>query len=471
MGQGFFEGFSKGFLNTGAAILAEKSRQEAEWAEKAKDRLDQVSAEKELYKYKSEMEAQRERDKAREELQAVQLLLGNNLGEEQIRGATDPKMNKGTLGSVTTPNVDISLDQEIPDTFLQDTTGTPQKTGGEAFASATNIRGNMEPRVEPIQGTNNRFGFEETPEITKDLESSLNTKDLQSKIAYYRKEANVDRRAEETNQARIEAAKITQEGREKLLAIPPEVIDARKALAAEKGLPFDERAYSIYTDREALNRATENALNPYNGKTYQETVSTMRAAIPEADKALEALRKDPNMTGLSLKAQLSDLFKRFDTDVASLKGSQSMFALLEKGIYSFPGSLSDADREFLKTIVIDFDKDAAANKNNLLGFKEFAQRRLDYDNTRQDYIQTVSPNTSDFENEWAEYLKANPYTVNVGGKTMVAEAPGFTTWVKDGKPDNRPQEVDNQATMNSDIPEGVTTEEWQFMKPEERALF
>ncbi len=443
MAQSFFQGFAQGFLESKVNRMAEEDKLQRDYVKGYQERIDSLNIQDELNRRSKEREFEFEQQKLKEEraAQAEQMkAMLSNIGMGQ---ATRPMSAENPLVDTTTE------DYSTRDFGLS---GMQAPKGGEAFKSVSSIGKVPEvPQVIPYTPQPEAPQF--TPEETSRIQSAVMSGDPKMLAKTYddiQKQKQIQSRTQMSADARVKAAEIRSKSDLDKLKIPEETVAARIDYAKQSGLPVPElKDYARYPDKASFTDATKSELKQFQTDAARSRTIAMQSMGETTDTALQSLQRDPSLTGLSVKGVFKDVFKMFDEDVAALDQAQNLMLLLDKEKFGFPSAnFSDADREFLKNITIDFRRDPQTVKNSLLAAKAASARILDYDNAKQNYISNVIPDSASFDKLWRQYTKAIPLGSKVNGQYLPNPKPmSFNVWIERGAKDvQRPPATQKNTT-------------------------
>lgn len=135
---------------------------------------------------------------------------------------------------------------------------------------------------------------------------------------------------------------------------------------------------------------------------------------------LEGILSDPNVytgAGANLVLQAKRMAKAMGFDVGDLSGPEAINAISNQfalelrnpsGGAGMPGALSDKDREFLQQSVPGLERTPGANRIIIDYMRRMAQRSVEVDQLRRDYIRENKRLDEGFYDRLAEWSAANP---------------------------------------------------------------
>jgi hypothetical protein len=147
--------------------------------------------------------------------------------------------------------------------------------------------------------------------------------------------------------------------------------------------------------------------------------ATARGKIAGLER-LGALLDDPNTytgAGGELVADAKRVAKAIGIDVGDVSGAEAARAISNQlalelrnpaGGAGMPGALSDKDREFLQASIPGLTKGKGGNRQIVDYMKRVANRSIEVDRLRQDYVRRKGRIDEGFYRELADYSEKNP---------------------------------------------------------------
>lgn len=209
-------------------------------------------------------------------------------------------------------------------------------------------------------------------------------------------------------------------------------LDAENASRAAQGLaPMTPLEFITATKKAGAQNITvdqrgENEYSKVNAKHFADMnmdlikgAITSRGSLSKLDR-MGQLLADPNVytgTGGEAVLGMKRLAKSMGIDVGDLSGSEAVAAIGNEmalelrnpaGGAGMPGAMSDRDREFLQTMPPGLGKTREGNLVLLDYRKRLAQRSLDVDRLRQQYVQKNGRLDEGFFQQLSQFSEANP---------------------------------------------------------------
>lgn len=217
-----------------------------------------------------------------------------------------------------------------------------------------------------------------------------------------------------------------------------ERLDQGKPTDAMRGYLFARQqgyAGTFMDYQQELRRAGATNVNVGKGETkYDEEMGKQFAQLNKEiiDGAADGRRKvavlsrmegilsDPNVytgAGANLVLQAKRMAKAMGFDVGDLSGPEAINAISNQfalelrnpsGGAGMPGALSDKDREFLQQSVPGLERTPGANKLIIDYMRRMAERSVQVDQLRRDYVRENKRLDEGFYDRLAEWSAANP---------------------------------------------------------------